>query len=521
MSKVIKNPATLIKNIASKLYMGFEGEEYDPKKTIGSQLKDPGFLQRQFWIKFVDGINERFSGAAFDTQRLWTALLDQDIDPRHVEHMIQVKTYTKKESSTRMVKLVDPTADASQEGAPSPIQYIRQWDQILDRTHTFVAPYTIDPESVDNKNYSPEFRFLNLALQSDNAALFLYVSKHTDQYLQSWVSNLPNLDDRDKVSLAKMIVEVICSSGIKKPEQTVRAANFMGPMLSKVAKLLQSITFDRELEAGFVSNNLPAALSLHFPEKQERGEVAKELMAIGLPEITEGALESLFMQPEQAVEALSKIDHAAAFHAFGRELGAAIGVKDYHKIRDLPTLVSVVETYRELFLQYGMGDIKKHACLDSVCKTLESAEHFVANGYVRKNPSFYFNSYAIWKPKDYETCPFGSSFSRDGESQKPEKHEVDRILNVLVKLEAVDTLAPEIEKYFKSDGFPAALMEREVFEQLLVRVIERKLLDPNELLRTDTRLNKVQALGITPAALEGVKLFDRKVDAYLARDLGL
>jgi len=516
MSKVIPNPELIIKNLAKKLYMGFEDETYDPKKTIGSQLKGPGFLQRQFWEKFIDAFNERFSGQTYDTQALWKAFLDQDIDPFHVEHQIVTKSYTRKEKSARMVQLHNPLALPKEEGGVGPVEYIRQWDALLDRSHGFVAPYEIDDQVIAPMSLAPKQRFFERALQSEHTALFMYASRHYEDYLHAWVDGLPRYSSKDRVAAAKKLIETICSSGIKMPSATARAVGRMGPALLQAATLLQKVDFGTELDAGYLSINLPRAMTLHFPQPMERVEAAKVIMGMKLPEATAGALESMLLEPEYAVEALSSIEPEAALEAFGKELGSAIGIHTYNTVNSLPQLIALVESYRELFIQYGIGDIKGHACLDALCVSLEAAEYFADKGYIRSNPELDYG-YSL-----ASRTPFISRLTAiNVEDKTLQKEEVGRVLDVMAKLDALSTLTPTLEAYFKNDMVPEAFIKRPVYEHLVVRLIERALVDVNELLRTETRLKKVQALGVDPRALEGVKVFDKHLDSYLSRDLGL
>ncbi|WP_410950903.1 hypothetical protein [Pseudomonas sp. S1(2024)] len=515
MSKVIPNPELIIKNLVKKLYMGLEDETYDPKKTIGSQLKGPGFLQRQFWEKFIDAFNARFSGETYDTQALWKAFLDQDINPFHVEHLILNKSYTRKEKSARLVQLHNPLALPKEEGGVGPVEYIRQWDALLDRTQAFVAPYELDDQVIAPDALVPKQHFFASALQSEHTPLFMYASRHYEDYLHAWVDGLSRYSSKDRVAAAKKLIETICDSGIM-PSETARAVGYMGPALLQAATLLQKVDFGTELDAGYLSINLPRALLLHFPQPMARVEPAKAIMAMKLPEATAGALESLLLEPEYAVEALSSIEPEAALEAFGKELRSAIGNGKYHTINSLPQLIAVVETYRELFIQYGIGDIKGHACLDALCTSLESAQHFAELGYIRQKPVLHYHfttsTCAAFTDRLTETSEEGMLL---------QKAEVDKLLDVLAKLDAIHTLRPDLEAYFKNDMVPGGFMTRPAFGHLVVRLIERALVDVNELLRTETRLKKVQALGVDRHALEGVKVFDKHLDNYLSRDLGL
>lgn len=516
MSKVIPNPELIIKNLVKKLYMGFEDETYDPKKTIGSQLKQPGFLQCQFWGNFINAFNERFIGQTYDTQALWKAFLDQDINPFHVEHLIMNKSYTRKEKSAHLVELINPLALPKEEGGVGPVEYIRQWDELLDRTHEFVAPYEIDDEVIAPGAFEPKSSFFALALKSEHTPLFMYASRHYEDYLNAWIDGLHRYSSKDRVAVAKKLIETICDSGIKMPSATARAVGRMGPALLQAATLLQNVDFGTELDAGYLSINLPRALLLHFPQPMERVEAVKAIMAMKLPEATAGALESLLLEPEYAVEALSSIEPEAALEAFGKELRSAIGNGTYHTINSLPQLIAVVETYRELFIQYGIGDIKGHACLDALCTSLESAQHFAELGYIRPKPVLHYHF-------TMSTCAaFIDRLTKTTEDDNPlQKAEVDKLLDVMVRLDAIDTLSPELEAYFKNDMVPGGFMKRPVFEHLVLRLIERALVDVNQLIRTETRLKKIQALGVDPLALEGLKLFDKNLDSYLSRDLGL
>jgi hypothetical protein len=516
MAKVINNPETLIKNIARKLHMGFKEETYDPKKTIGSQIREPGYLQQKFWKGFAEAFSDRFAGEIYDTQKLWAILLDQEINPFHLEFLITNKSYSRNEKIAKMVMLKNPLEDYSAPGAVSPVGYIRQWDELLTRSLNFSAPYEVDREVISPLYFRPMSRFMAHVLQAEHPALFIYASERYDAFVNDWVDWLPNVTSNVRVEASKRLIETICDTGIKRPEKTARAMGRMGPALTKAAQLLQKLTFEEDLDAGYVSTNLSTAMRLHFPEPMDRVQIAKDLMKIGLPEVTEGALNSLFLEPEFAVEALSSIEPEVALAAFGEQLRSSIGIRHYNMVDSLPKLIALVETYRELFIQYGMGEIKGHSCLDGLCTSLEAAQYFAEKGYIREAPALDFCLSMI------KVCAFTDRLQPMPESDWPLKEsEVDQVLDVLVKLKAVDQLSPSIEAYFKNGTVRTQFMKENVFEHLVVRLIERNLCDVNEMIRTELRLKKVQSLGVNPRCLEGVKWFDKNVEGFFARDLGL
>jgi hypothetical protein len=516
MAKFISNPERILINIF-KAFDRFA--DFNPKATLGSQIPAPGYPQQQFWLHFIKGINEKFSGVEFKTQDFWQACIKQEINPFHVLLCNEGKSFKRTAPPARLISF-DPA-----QGVPPGETYfgamghMSLWDEIFRGAFALQAPYEFDPLASDEPDADFHDLMFRWAVSDKYAVNFFFESVHYDKCLGPWAEHLKTLPVLDQQKIIGNVLLTFAEHGLKidlgqlTPRNQRPLSNRLGPFLDAV-KGIDLSNGDAWSQIGNMGKMLP----LHYPEPQDRLAHIKAIVELRCPHFAVSALKSLFLHPEYAVEALSGIDQELALEVFGATLSSNIGNKHYNTLGHLDVIVPLVETYRELFKARGYPDIIGHPCLDYLCCSLEVAEHFAERSYIRQHPSISF------EPGLYED-KFTFAGSRLAPADPDEKwmvreDEVERVVSLLSRLGAVDSLMPAIETLFKTDKSPVNFAEG-VFPLVVVELINRQLIEIEPLIRTDLRLRKAMDWGVSAQTLQDLKIFKKNQADLLGRDLGL
>jgi hypothetical protein len=516
MAKFISNPERILINIF-KAFDRFT--DFNPKATLGSQIPAPGYPQQQFWLHFIKGINEKFSGAEFKTQDFWQACIKQEINPFHVLLCNEGKSFKRTAPPARLISF-DPA-----QGVPPGETYfgamghMSLWDEIFRGAFALKTPYEFDPQACEEPNANFQDLMFRWAVSDKHAVNFFFESVHYDKCLGPWVEHLKTQSVIDQQKIIGKVLFEFAEHGLKielgqfTPRNQRPLSNRLGPFLDAV----KGIDLSNGDDWGQIGN-MGKMLPLHYPEPQDRLAHIKAIVELRYPHYAVSALNSLFLNPEYAVEALSGLDQEQALEVFGATLNHNIGNKHYNTLDRLDVIAPLVETYRELFKTRGYPDIKGHPCLDYLCCSLEVAEFFAERGYIRSSPNITFNL-------GFNDNKFTFAGSRLAPADPDEKwmvreDEVERVVNLLSRLGAVNSLLPAIETLFKTDKSPVNFAEG-VFPLVVVELINRQLIDLEPLIRTDLRLRKAMDWGVSPQTLQDLKIFKKNQADLLGRDLGL
>jgi hypothetical protein len=532
MSQIIPRPAEALESILDGYFeiCSTRGVDYQkPVRGMGeflanSQLNEED--QTFFWRYFITTINAEFRNAQFNRQDFWQACLDQGLNPIHVMSIVKSKVFRWNGSSVDLFIYI-PT-EGSLEFLKDPMnnpgamnQHLQRWDSLVGTALTMQTAYTVPPTVLDLQKRSLSVRLFDQMLQSTGCSNFIQTSSHFQACLPAWFEWLSQLEVSERTSLIIRTLSAVIEAGAHQrlPLQTQLNPERSPGNVNLTLKLIKDMGLHEEdwnsLHDQKVS--IKRWMQAYLVEPRDQIEFAKTVAALNSDTLAEQALSALITQPEVAGEVLRGLPPGRAFKLFGETVKAEIGNFPEQSIRKLADLIAMIDGFREVFLAYGMGDFKGHACLDALCVSLDAAEHFYERGFIRKSPDIGLN------PGEGIGMFNGRLDAHALQNWRLEPSEAERAMTLMNALGKQDVLLKSVESWVKTNKRPNCIGE-EAFHYVVASFFNDGLIDSASVqswVNSADQVKRLQAVGVSAQALQDCKAFKRNQDDFLNRDLGL
>lgn len=532
MPKIFVEPKEALRHVLDEYFTVCSSRGVDylrPEKGIGELLASPQLTveeQTFFWRYFITAINVELRNAEFNRQDFWQGCIDQGLNPLHVVSMVESKVFKWNGSSVDLITYI-PT-EGGLEFLKDPMQnpaamnqHLQRWDSLVIAALTMKTAYTVPPDVLNLKERSLPVRLIDHIFQATGCSNFIQTSSQFQTCLAAWFEAMKGLDARERTTLIIRCLSAVIQAGAYKrdPVPTELNPERSPENLKLVLRLIQDLGL-REEDWNHLHDQqvaLKCWMQAYLKQPCDQVDFATAVAALNNDALAQQGLSALITQPEVAGEVLSRLPPERAFKLFGETLRAEIGNFPEQGIRKLADLIVLIDAFREVFLAYGM-DIKGHPCLDNLCVSLDAAEHFFAQGFIRKSPDIIFSH------RDGIGAFNGRLDAHAWQNWRiVEDGEADRAVDLLTSLGKQDLLLKAVKTWIETNTRPNCFHEG-VFHRLVVSFFNDALIDSATVqswVSNADQVKRLQAIGVSAQALQECKAFKRNQEDFLSRDLGL
>lgn len=487
---------------------------YDKSLKLGDCLAQLDDREAQYlWHDFIVLMDSKFFEKDFSHAALWKACLDHKVNPLHITHSIAHGQILGRNAAR-------PNLVIYQDGVGEQGDLAEMYgnlDSLLESALAFKAPYEKDPWFGQFKpaDLGREWiRLMSLDVGYGLAMLqsFLIHSRHAQIFCLTQAGDiLEHCPDKEKSELLGQLFDSICEVGfdLNKSDDNRLTPTGEGDLFEVVLNLVAELTqpldqLDEFSSSLFVGRYVKA----RFASNEDFGRICDCLGKTGINEFTGSVALAEFGLPERFMTLASSMSADLARTLFS--ITASRFLCSYCA-EDQFTILS---EYDDWFQGSGLGSVLTADMLDRLTVDFSMTKLLAEKGLVE------FPSYA---DKPYFSHQFFCS--RIGGEHRNVFACAEDVKDFVVMCKEVGAkehiLYVLAEMLSKPVGDPR--LQRESDKKAFIEaVLETQVVDPEEVMKTDKRVEKLVAMGVRPDLLGLSSSYAGKWrDASLGSDLGL
>lgn len=510
----LSKPAIVLRN-AYKSAASDRTVELTKDIKIGDHLAAVGDTEATItWKNFTFSVAEKFADKHFSRSILWLSCLKENINPLHV---IQAISDLRKDERRAAPPLVDLCIYKDVEADREDLKEdFRKLDKVVSISLEFKAPY-------EKSAWFPIQKIQNLA-----EVLHFTIAPHvgtTDKLFERFSAYSENA----KAFCLRHIENIVEHSEGK--EQ----ANLLTRLMDSLANPALTRDSNQQLKLNGIDivDNFEACLAL-ISEKA-KSSPDDELYGYGFH--IGKFINQTYLDPqefERVASALGKTGVNGMTRSLGQEvlkdpgrfmpLAVAVGKNDARRLFALVALytpamnpeetLSLVDEYDRWYTNMGLGTLLKPDALWTLTHNIDTVELLHQRGLV--------DYPAMAKVEGFNHSDFCDRKSKLHKSFLTDRSEIERFVKLCAEVGAQDHLMHFAEEDLVKGKFDKRLADESLRKDFFEVLLETKAVDPDVLLRTPKRIEKMIELGVSPRALQSSKKYSSKwQDNSFGSDLGL
>lgn len=487
---------------------------YDKDLKLGDCLAQLDDREAQYlWRDFIVSMDNKFFEKEFSHAALWQACLDHKVNPLHITHSIAHGQILGRNAAR-------PNLVIYQDGVKEQgdlAELYGNLDSLLESALAFEAPYEKDVWFGQLKPADLGREWIRLMSRDVGYGLamlqgFLTHSRHAQTFCLTHARDiLEHSPDKEKSELLGHIFDSICEVGfdLNRYDDNRLTPTGEGDLFEVVLNLAAERTqpmdqLDEFSSSLFVGRYVKA----RFASNEDFGRICDALGKTGINEFTGSVALAEFGLPERFMTLASSMSADLARTLFS--ITAARFLCSY-RAEDQFTILN---EYDHWFQGSGLGSVLTADMLDRLTTDLSMTKLLAEKGLVD------FPSYA---EKPYFSQRFfcsriggeyGDVFARAGD--------IKDFVVMCKEVGAKEHILYILDEMLSKPGGETRLQRESDKKVFIEAVLETQVVEPEEVMKTDKRVEKLVAMGVRPDLLGLSRRYAGKWrDASLGSDLGL
>lgn len=507
MSKQIKNPGIIVKNILKRHSRYLKDGYYDAKQSIGDQMpcEDNRYLQPLFMRDFTEDLNSKFYNSEFESLDLVNYLLDQKVNPLDLDEFQKIKY-----GASSYLRILSFKQVYSNEIC---LSLVKKWDAVFKRISETEFPYKINNELIGSRSLSIGSRIINAVLDNRSGfSRWLIKSPLFADYMTSWSKDVVkgSIDSPSKKieSILKGVGDLYYLDHYPFSDDQAASARSMLYKLRDSMEPLQDTVQLSNIESEeddyryLCMDSIVNLFEVAYPDLDERHAFAQDFMRINDDYLRLSILKSVISNPVLAVDLAAQINSKSRSLAL---LTRAISQQLY-SLGCTEEKINLSEEFRRAMSGYGFPDLKECSEIQGIVTSAECIIMFGKLGYKLDTPSFH-NTYFFGDERK-----IGGSLSDEV---------IDSISDNIIKACQYlneGFLELNIEKNFLGQN---TILPHNLMGSVTKRAIEQGVIDIEKIIRTEARVDKVLNYGVSIEVLSNLKAFKKSKKNIIRNDLGI
>lgn len=487
---------------------------YDKGLKLGDCLAQLDDREAQYlWHDFIVLMDNKFFEKDFSHSALWKACLDHKVNPLHITHSIAHGQILGRNAAR-------PNLVIYQDGVGEQGDLVEMYgnlDSLLESALAFKAPYEKDlwfgqfkPADLGRE----WIRLMSLDVGYGLAMLqsFLIHSRHAQTFCLTQAGDiLEHCPDKEKSELLGQLFDSICEVGfdLNKSDDNRLTPTGEGDLFEVVLNLAAELTqpldqLDEFSSSLFVGRYVKA----RFASNEDFGRICDSLGKTGINEFTGSVALAEFGLPERFMTLASSMSADLARTLFS--ITAARFLCSYCA-EDQFTILS---EYDDWFQGSGLGSVLTADMLDRLTVDFSMTKLLAEKGLVE------FPNYAD-KPY-FSHQLFCSRIGGEHRNVFACAEDVKDFVVMCKEVGAKEHILYVLAEMLSKPGGDPRLQRESDKKAFIEAVLETQVVDPEEVMKTDKRVEKLVAMGGRPDLLGLSSRYAGKWrDASLGSDLGL
>lgn len=466
------------------------------------------------WRDFVESVAEKFADKSFSNSIFWIACLKQSIHPLHIVNTMKSDERLQRELSGSKPEF-NPYLDGQHDHEDLPAAFAKL-DKLVDVAIAFKTPYEQKGwfGQFDSRSHEEAVHFQMVGHVNACSVLFerfIANSKRAKNFCLTHVEKITtHCQGKEQSDLLSKLMDSLCQSGLRRNElheyvlNAVDISETFEACLSLMSQKARPCDEIEEYGSGYhVGRYVVAA----YREPAEYERVARLFGMTGVNEMTKSIGRQVFSDPERFMPLVESMTPKDARRLFAY-------TSEYSEAATPESALLLIDEYDRWYKNMGLGSVLTGDALWRLSYNYDMAQVLHQRGLLdykslAEEPGFKTESFC------YRNHSHEHKFLKDVDS-------IRSFTQLCVEVGAQHHLKYMVDEDLikgRTDGRLSDIsLRKDLFEVLL----ETSAIDPDELLKTPLRIEKMIALGVSPHALQKSKKYSEKwVDKSFGADLGL
>lgn len=506
-------PAIVLSN-AYKAVASDRTAKLTPDTKIGDHLAALGDTEATItWKQFLFSVAEKFDNKHFSRSFFWIACLKQNVNPLHVIEGIN----NLRQEKGKAPPVVDFCVylDGQQELEDAQ-EAFRKLDKLVGVALAFKAPYEqADWFPLQNLHNLEAIQHYTLARHvgtTDEAfAKFVGHSANAKAFCLKHIENITeHSTGKEQAELLTKLMDSMTQITLTRDanhQLKLNGVDIQDKFEACLELISEKATPSNDHERYGYGYYIGKYINQTYSETTEYERVAQALGKTGVNGMTRSLGQEVFQNPGRFMPLAVAMGEVDATRLFAQVV--------HYTSRIAPQdTIALVDEYNHWYQNLGLGTLLKPEALFTLTSNLELTELLHQRGLVDYK--------AMSQIQDFKTEDFCQRQNGEWKGFLKDRADIERWARLCVEVGAQAHLQyvvdEDLVKGKTSKSLADASLRKDFFEVLL----ETKAIDPDEILKTPKRIEKMIALGVSPHALQSSKKYSSKwVDASFGTDLGL
>ncbi|AXH60000.1 hypothetical protein [Pseudomonas amygdali] len=509
----LAKPAIVLSN-AYKAVASDRTAKLTSDTKIGDHLAALGDSEATItWKQFVLSVAEKFDNKHFSRSFFWIACLKQNVNPLHVIEGIN----NLRQEKGKAPPVVDFCVylDAQQELEDAQ-EAFRKLDKLVSVALAFKAPYEqadwFPLQNLQNLEAIQHYTLARHVGTTDEAfAKFVGHSANAKAFCLRHIENIiEHSTGKEQAELLTKLMDSMTHITLTHDANHQLKLNGMDiqdkfesclELIS--AKVTPSIDHERYGYGYYIGKYINQTYS----QATEYERVAQALGKTGVNGMTRSLGQEVFQNPGRFMPlavAMGEVDATRLF-AQVAHYTASIAPND---------TLALVDDYDRWYRHLGLGTLLKTEALFALTSNLEITELLHQRGLVDYE--------AMSRIEDFKTEDFCQRKGGEWKGFLKDRADIERWVKLCVDVGAGAHLQHLVDEDLVKNKTCKSLADESLRKDFFEVLLETKAIDPDEILKTPKRIEKMIALGVSPHALQTSKKYSGKwMDTSFSTDLGL
>jgi len=509
----IAKPATVLLN-AYKSAASDRTVELTKDTKIGDHLAGLGDTEATItWTQFVASVAEKFSDKDFSRSILWISCLKQNVNPLHVIKGIE----NLRKGRGKAPPVVDFCVylDAKHDLADN-LDAFRKLDKLLSITTSFKAPYEQSAWFPIQKIGSlAEIHHLTLASHvgtTDKAfEKFIAHSCNAKSFCLQQIDNIiEHSTGKEQAEFLTKLMDSITNVALSHDENhqlKLNGTDIRDMFEACLARASEKAIPAAEHERYGYGYYIGKFINQTYQDPVEYERVAQLLGKTGVNGMTRSLGQDVFRDPGRFMPLAI---------AMGKDDARRLFAQSAHYVSEIKgeEALVLVDEYDRWFKNMGLDTLLKADGLWTLTRNLDVTEQLHQRGLVDYS--------ALAQVEGFNTEDFCDRKNNMTKEFLKDRADIERWVELCVQVGAQEHLTHFVDEYFVKNKPDKRLADEKLYKDYFEVLLETKAVDPDELLKTPKRIEKLIALGVSPHALQASKKYTGKwQERSFGSDLGL
>lgn len=506
-------PAIVLSN-AYKAVASDRTANLTPDIKIGDHLAALGDTEATItWKQFLFSVAEKFDNKHFSRSFFWIACLKQHVNPLHV--IEGIKNLRQEQGKAPPIVDFCVYLDAQQELEDAQ-EAFRKLDKLVGVALGFKAPYEqadwFPLQNLQNLEAIQHYTLASHVKTGDKAfAKFIVHSSNAKAFCLKHIENITEhsfgkeqaeflttlMDSMTHITLTHDANHQLKLNGIDIQDKFEACLDLIS----------EKATPSKDHERYGYGYYIGKYINQTYTETTEYERVAQALGKTGVNGMTRSLGQDVFQNPGRFMPLAAAMVDEDATRLFAQ-------VAHYTSYAPAQDTLRLVDEYDRWYQNLGLSTLLKPEALFTLTSNLEMTELLHQRGLVDYK--------AMSKIQDFNTEDFCDHNRGERKGFLKDRVDIERWVQLCVEVGAEAHLQHLVDEDLVKNKTSTRLENDSLRKDFFEVLLETKAIDPDALLKTPKRIEKMIALGVSPHALQSSKKYSSKwVDASFGTDLGL